>query len=258
MSPEDALDQALDQALDALLAGTPGTTAMSGLAGLAGAVRAAVATEPSPQTRARHQRVLMDEAARLAGPQAVAGRQGAAVRPRRLRRRLVAVAAVLAALIVVGAPASAALAANAQPGQALYSIKLATENVELAFQRNPQKKVALRLKFAEERIAEMTTLVARGRTGQVPGVATRLASEQNQVDAAISGLQASGKAPAALLRSVIRMLADHARKLSALAQSSGCGLHPRTAACRQLLRARAGTVRLARRVAQAAGVAPPT
>ena len=259
-SPEDALDQALDQALDEArdLGAAGGRAADPGVSRevslgvfVGGAVRAAVATTPLPETRARHQRLLMEEARRLAGPQMVAR-----VPRRRWRRRLVAVAGVLAALIVVGAPATAALAAGAQPGQALYGIKLATEDVRLAVQRNPQKKVELRLGFAEERLTEMAALVARGRAALVPGVAARLASEQGQVDAAISTLQASGQAPAALLGSVVRRLADHARKLAALARSSGCDLNPRMPDCRQLLRARAITVRVARRLAQAAGVAP--
>lgn len=251
MSPEDALDEALD----AVMAGDRAAASRAPLAALAGALEAAVPIRPSPETRARHQRLLMQEAAALA-PGPAAPQVGTVPRRRRVRRRLAAVAAILAALIVIGAPATAALAANAQPGQALYGIKLATENVELAVQRNPQKKVQLRLKFAEERITEMTALAAHGQAARIPGVAGRLTGEQGQVDAAIRSLQTGGKAPVPLLRTLVRTLAGHARKLKALAQSAGCTARPGTPACRQLVRARAIALRIARRLARVPGVGP--
>ena len=218
--PESALDEFLDEFLDALAAGDRAAAEriletrpeLRPLAGAAHLVAGASAVSPGAATRARHVQAIMEEASRLAGPQVVAKPAGS----RRLRRVLAAVGAC-AGLLVVGAPATAALAANAQPGQTLYGTKLFIERVELAAQRDPARRIALRLKFARERVDEISRLVAAGKSSKLPSVVADLASEQAQVDAALSKLEAGGKASPELVQQLQTLAQEHQAALAGLA-----------------------------------------
>jgi hypothetical protein len=83
-----------------------------------------------------------------------------------LAARLIAV--LLAAVVVTAALAGGAIwaAEDSLPGDVLYPIKLAVEDVRLAFASAPADQVDLALQFAEERANDVRALVATGR--QVP------------------------------------------------------------------------------------------
>jgi hypothetical protein len=243
----DALGAGDDAAVQRLAAAHPDLGA-GALAAVARQVSAAVAESPSPATRARHVQALMEEAARLApAPRATTP----VARTRRAHswgRRVLVTLCALAGLAVVAVPATAALAANAQPGQALYGTKLAFENVQLTLQRDPAKKVALRLKFAEERLAEIQKLVTAGKAGNVDAATANLSTQQAEIATELGRLASTGRAPAALLRQLDQVLQRHAATLRRLATSSGCDLHPLAAGCRSLTVARANTARALRRL----------
>ncbi len=212
--PETALDELLDAMSGGDAAGAERILAAHpDLAPLAGAARAVADTAgvaPSPAVAARHVRALMDEATRLSTPQVVA-----TPRRRRLRRSLASVGA-LVALLLVGAPITAALAANAQPGQALYGTKLFVERVQLAVQRDPARKLSLRLAFARERLQEIQRLVDEDKTSRVASVLANLASEQAQVETTLTKLAAEGRAPPALVQKLNALVAQHQDRLQSL------------------------------------------
>src|SRR5215208_7246367 len=81
------------------------------------------------------------------------------------RRRMAAV--VLAAALVL-APATMASAA-ALPGQAMYPLKLAIEQLRLAsVQWSPAREAGQRISIADERLEELDQLVELGMVSQVP------------------------------------------------------------------------------------------
>jgi Domain of unknown function (DUF5667) len=81
------------------------------------------------------------------------------------RRRMAAV--VLAAALVL-APATMASAA-ALPGQAMYPLKLAIEQLRLAsVQWSPAREAGQRIQIADERLEELDQLVELGMVSQIP------------------------------------------------------------------------------------------
>jgi len=80
--------------------------------------------------------------------------------------RRTAVAIVVAALLV-GGGATAYAAQESMPGDALYPLKLGTEQARLVLSRSDTSKAELYLTFANRRVEEMATLAERGRPEKV-------------------------------------------------------------------------------------------
>lgn len=98
-----------------------------------------------------------------------------AVLPRRLFAKTVALV-VLFGLLLGGA--ATASAHNAMPGDWLFPVKIAAERAQILLARDTQKKEALRIKFAEARLAEVRTLL--DATVADPAVSSALASSTSQ------------------------------------------------------------------------------
>ncbi len=86
---------------------------------------------------------------------------------------------VLAAIVMfftvlVGGAATVKAADAAAPGDPLYVIDMATEQIQLAFTRSPEKRAQLLMRFTQERLEEIRLLETRGRYEQVPVAAERL------------------------------------------------------------------------------------
>jgi len=71
--------------------------------------------------------------------------------------------AVIAGLLF-GGGATVNAAQDDLPGQPLYAVKTASEDVSLQFQNNPEAKVARLMDLAQIRIQEMTQLIEEGQT----------------------------------------------------------------------------------------------
>jgi hypothetical protein len=147
--------------LDALLDGRPVelTDELVPLVEAADALRVELASyEFDPEVADRHlARVLDGSTAVVALPERsyVAG----------WRRR---VAATTAAATLVLAPATMASAA-ALPGQAMYPMKLAIEQLRLAsVQWSPSREAGERIRVADERLEELDQLVELGMVSQIP------------------------------------------------------------------------------------------
>ena len=111
--------------------------------------------EPSHESRSKSRKAFLAHAANLHK----AGQR----RPFFLSRPLATLASLALALIVLGGGAVVA-SASALPGDPLYGLKRAVENVRLSLASDP---VALAAQFDQERRDEIELLVAAGRPAQV-------------------------------------------------------------------------------------------
>lgn len=154
--------------LDALLDGQTGevTDDLAPLLEAAEALRAELAEfQLDPEVADRHlEQVLNGDAPVVSLPVRQRGKRG-------LRRRVAAVA-LAAALVLV--PATMA-SASALPGQALYPLKLAVEQVRLAsVQWSATREAAERTRLASRRLQELDQLVQLQMFRQVPPAIRRL------------------------------------------------------------------------------------
>ena len=147
--------------LDALLDGRPFelTDELVPLVEAADALRVELATyELDPEVADRHLAPVLDGSATVVALPARGHVNG-------WRRRMAAV--VLAAALVL-APATMASAA-ALPGQAMYPLKLAIEQLHLAsVQWSPAREAGQRIRIADERLEELDQIVNLRMDAQVP------------------------------------------------------------------------------------------
>jgi hypothetical protein len=147
--------------LDALLDGRPFelTDELVPLVEAADVLRAELAPyELDPEVADRHLARVLDDSAPVVALPARGYANG-------WRRRMAAVA--LAAVLVL-APATMASAA-ALPGQAMYPLKLAIEQLRLAaVQWSPAREAGQRIRIADERLEELDQIVHLGMDAQVP------------------------------------------------------------------------------------------
>jgi hypothetical protein len=164
--------------LDALLDGHTGevTDDLAPLLEAAESLRAELAQfELDPEVADRHlERVLNGAAPVVPLPvnQRVSGLRHRVAEV--TRRRMVAVA-LAAALVLVPATMASAASSDALPGQALYSVKLAVEQVRLAsVQWSATREAAERIGQANTRLQELDMLVQLRIFRQVPPAIRRL------------------------------------------------------------------------------------
>jgi hypothetical protein len=159
--------------LDALLDGRPAevTDDLAPLLEAAESLRAELAQfELDPEVADRHlERVLNGSAPVVPLPVRQGG--GGPRGPRGLRglRRRVAVMALAAALVLVPATMASAASSDALPGQVLYSVKLAVEQVRLAsVQWSLTLEAQERAKLAAKRLDELHKLIKLRMFHQIP------------------------------------------------------------------------------------------
>jgi hypothetical protein len=101
---------------------------------------------------------LLAEAARLRTGKATPRKQRSRIQgTMRLATALVAVVLVFGMVFVVGQAA-----AHSLPGEPLYGLKLAVEQVRLTLTENPETETELNLALSEKRLAEIMDLLAQG------------------------------------------------------------------------------------------------
>jgi Domain of unknown function (DUF5667) len=186
--------------LDALLDGRPGelTDDLAPLLAAAETLRAELADlELDPEVVNRHLEQALDRPAPAPVVTLPVRKPGGG-----LRRRVAAVA-LAAALVLV--PATAA-SASALPGQSLYPVKLAVEQVRLAaVQWSPTLEAQERARLAAKRLEELDRLVKSGMFEQVPSAIRRLDKAVVAANAAVEEAVAEG-ADQAELAAVTRKL----------------------------------------------------
>jgi len=87
-----------------------------------------------------------------------------------------AVAISILVILVISAGGTMVAARNSMPDSALYSVKLATERVQLAFSTSPLEKAALNASIANKRVEEVIYLANRGESEKVQAASQRLNS----------------------------------------------------------------------------------
>jgi len=90
-------------------------------------------------------------------------------------RWVTAVVAVFAVLVI--GSGTVAAAGNSLPGEPLYSVKLATEAVRLAFTPSDLGKAELYARFADKRVDEIIAIADKGNTEQVEMATERMNSQ---------------------------------------------------------------------------------
>jgi hypothetical protein len=122
---------------------------------------------------------------------ALARARYAAVRARWRSARRLAVAAVAAAVLVVG-PA-AMLAAGALPGDPLYPLKRTIEAADVGLAFSPASEARAHTRIAGSRLHELHMLYAKGRTNQIAGAIAALNDALTKANAAVArAMQAEG------------------------------------------------------------------
>jgi hypothetical protein len=99
----------------------------------------------------------------------------------------VAVAAVL--IIVLTGSSTVIASSNALPDEPLYPVKLATEDMKLAFAVSDTQKAQVHTQLAETRAVEVETMADQGKTEYAAMTAARLAKELELANFAIAKVE---------------------------------------------------------------------
>ena len=83
-------------------------------------------------------------------------------------------AVVVTAVLLVAGGSTVAAASTSMPGNPLYAVKLATEQVQMAFTFTDMGKAELYARLADKRVDEIVYLVESGDSAQVASTAERL------------------------------------------------------------------------------------
>jgi len=85
-----------------------------------------------------------------------------------------ATAMIVALVVIMAGSGTVAAAGNSLPDEPLYQVKLATEQVRLAFTPSDLGKAELYVKLADKRVAEIAKMAEKGKPKQVERAAHRL------------------------------------------------------------------------------------
>jgi len=130
---------------------------------------------------------------------------------------LVSIFAVLA-MTLGGAGATVYAAQGSLPGEALYQVKIQSEDIRLTWEEGETEQIELALQFANRRIQEIQTMLAKDQTPP-ESLMIRL---QNQIDTALrlaSGLDEDRLAPA--LQRIRQTLEQQEQTLARFQESGG-------------------------------------
>lgn len=145
------------------------------VAAAAGKAFSAVEPRPEFKARARHE---VQSRLRTMPSRAAAGRPSPV---RWLPRWAVAVACVALVLVFAGGGTVAA-SSGSLPGDTLYPVKTATEQVQMNLTFSKTAKARLQARFAERRAGEMARLAEKGRTAQLGAVAARFEAHLAEIE----------------------------------------------------------------------------
>jgi uncharacterized membrane protein YgcG len=139
--------------------------------------RASSAVEPRPEFKVR---VRHEAQSRLRSE----GRKAVPKRTPALQwiPRWAAVAACVAMLFVFVAGGTVAASSGSVPGDTLYPVKTATEQVQMKLTFSKAAKAKLQARFAERRAREMARLAEKGRTAQLGAVAARFEAHLAEIE----------------------------------------------------------------------------
>lgn len=115
---------------------------------------------PNPLRQEAARRAYLQQAAHWRAERLARGRFAGRSRPIPLRS--LATALLLVTLLLAGVRGTAYAADRARPGDPLYPLDRSLETLQLHLTRDPQRRAALQLSYAEERLDEAESLFASG------------------------------------------------------------------------------------------------
>ncbi len=95
---------------------------------------------------------------------------------------------------LVGGTVTVRAADASVPGDSLYAVDVAVEQVQLAFTRSPEKRAQLLSRLAQERLNEIQVLESQGRVDQIPVAVQRLNQHLSQMETAVAQVPATQRA----------------------------------------------------------------
>ncbi len=98
-----------------------------------------------------------------------------------------AIALIVVVMVVLGGGATAAAASGSMPDSGLYSVKLATEKVQLALAPSEIAKAQLNAKFADRRTEEIIYSAGKGNSQEVQAVASHLNTNLSNISGLAAG-----------------------------------------------------------------------
>ena len=136
------------------------------------------------------------------------------------------VALGLGALLLVGfaAGGTAVASSDSVPGDTLYWVKTAKENISLRFPQSDMERAQAHAVLANERGQEMRSLLAKGNFVRAERVALRIGSHLNK-SANYSGVFVTGNPNETVVRPMSRRRMPRAMALQAMLQRDGGALH---------------------------------
>jgi len=239
----DEVDALLDEVLAADTSAAPSVETPDGAAEVTSSLRRVreLSDEPLPTaSRSRHlHRIRTHEPHEPAVRRGHADRgvRRAPSRGRGLRRRLVALTAAALALLMLTAGSAVAVAQDADPDDALYGLKRASEQAWLVMPRGSERAAEVHLALADRRIEEARRAPEHAERLVTEGIGNVEAAAEERPEEAIAAFerllgdgvdslpeQASFAARAALYRNCVRIADRHGLS------SAGCtepeGEHP--------------------------------
>jgi uncharacterized membrane protein YgcG len=105
--------------------------------------------------------------------------------------RWAAVAACVALVFVFAVGGSVAASTNSVPGDTLYPVKTAAEQVQLKLTFSKAAKARLQAKFAERRAWEMARLAKRGNTAKLGALAVRFEAHLAKIEKLAAQIEAT-------------------------------------------------------------------
>jgi hypothetical protein len=145
----------------------------------------ASAIQPTPEFKARARAGMRYQAAQLGTTQVQQPKHSGSFSWQ--RGWAVALTAIL--IFVFSGVGTAAASSNALPDDPLYPVKLATEELKLAFTVSEEKKAEIHAQLAETRATEIATMTSQGKTEQVVATTNRLVQEREKADIAIARVE---------------------------------------------------------------------
>jgi Domain of unknown function (DUF5667) len=141
--------------------------------------------------------------------------QSATVRSRSHPVRRLVLAAVAAAVLLVGGAVAAS--ADSLPDSALYPLKGVVENVRGALAFSPSDKLAYHLDLARTRLTEAEAMIARHRLDLAGQALSGLNDQLNEAALVVQAAQQSDPALAASLENrLVQAIATHDQQLAGL------------------------------------------
>jgi hypothetical protein len=105
--------------------------------------------------------------------------------------RWAAVAACVALVFVFAAGGTVAASSGSVPGDTLYQVKTATEQVQMKLTFSESAKAKLQARFAERRAREMAGLAEKGRTARLGALASRFKTYLAKIEQLAAQIEAA-------------------------------------------------------------------